>query len=177
MRRNNRKLADIARGTLTACRCAARRLTPAGRVLKFARPALQSGFRSRAGFTLIEMAFACEVIMLLTLIGFNETRRVKEHARVAACLQYQSSVQRTLWGDYALTGDFPDNVAAALDQMPNCSIGNDFSYKGGTASGFFGDYYLRCDHDHSYVGVLFIDSGAYLVSKPIYNLATARGII
>jgi hypothetical protein len=177
MRRNNRTITDIARGALTGCRRAARRLIPARRILTFARPVLQSGFRSRAGFTLIEIAFACEVMMLLTLIGFNETRRIREHARVAACLQYQSSVQRALWGDYALTGDFPDNLAAALDQMPNCSIGNDFSYKGGVADGFFGEYYLRCDHDHSYVGILFVDSGAYLSSKPIYNLATARGNI
>jgi hypothetical protein len=175
MRRNNRKLSDIARGALAACRRAARRLVPSGRAFAFARPVLQSGFRSRTGFTLIEIAFAVEVMMLLTLIGFNETRRIREHARVAACLQYQASVQRALWGDYALTGDFPANLAAALDQMPNCSIGNDFSYKGGMADGFFGEYYLRCDHDHSYVGILFVDSGAYLSSKPIYNLATARG--
>ena len=113
--------------------------------------------------------------MLLTLIGFNETRRVKEHARVAACLQYQASVQRALWGEYALTGDFPDNLAAAMNHMPDCSIGNDFDYKGGIAEGLFGEYYLRCAHNHAYVGVLFVDSGAYLPPKPIYNLATARG--
>ena len=177
MRRNNKEISDIGRGALAGFRRAARRLVRATGFLKFARPVLQSGSLRRAGFTLIEMAFACEVIMLLTLIGFNETRRIREHARVAACLQYQSSVQRALWGDYALTGDFPPNLAAALDQMPTCSLGDDFSYKGGMADGFFGEYYLRCDHDHSYVGVLFIDSGAYLSSKPIYNLATARGNI
>jgi hypothetical protein len=143
----------------------------------FARPVLQSGFRSRAGFTLIEIAFACEVIMLLTLIGYNETRRVRHHAMVSACMQYQASVQRSLWGDYALSGDFPNNLGVTLTKLPACSIGNDFSYKGGLVEGLFGEYYLRCDHDHSYVGVLFVDSGSYLAPKACYNLATARGNI
>jgi len=153
------------------------RLTRVAGYFNNARPGLHKRRLGRAGFTLIEMAFACEVIMLLTLIGFNETRRVREHARVAACLQYQSSMQRAMWGDYALTGDFPVNFAAALANIPICSLGNDFDYKGGIADGLMGEYYLRCAHDHSYVGVLFIDSGAYLPPKPIYNLATARGAI
>ena len=167
----------MAREALAACRNGARRLARAAGLFENARPRLQSGRPRVAGFTLIEIAFACEVMMLLTLIGFNETRRVKEHARVAACLQYQSSVQRGLWGDYALTGDFPMDGAAAIAKMPKCSIGDAFDYKGGLADGFFGDYYLRCAHNHSYVGILFVDSGAYLPPKAIYNLATARGNI
>jgi len=177
MIRNNRELPDMARSALAACGRGVRRLARVTGVIKNARSVLQSGGRRVAGFTLIEIAFACEVIMLLTLIGFNETRRVKEHARVAACLQYQSIVQRALWGDYALTGDFPIDGAATLAKMPACSIGDAFDYKGGIAAGFFGDYYLRCAHDHSYVGILFVDSGAYLPPKTIYNLATARGNI
>lgn len=177
MIRNNRAIPDMARGALAACRIGVRRLARAAGLYKNARPNLQSGSRRVAGFTLIEIAFACEVIMLLTLIGFNETRRVKEHARVAACLQYQASVQRALWGDYALTGDFPVDGAATIATMPKCSIGDAFDYKGGIVDGFFGDYYLRCAHDHSYVGILFVDSGAYLPPKAIYNLATARGNI
>jgi hypothetical protein len=177
MTRNNRAVTDIARGALAAWRRRLRRLGGAAGRWKNARRRLQSGGPRVAGFTLIEIAFACEVIMLLTLIGFNETRRVKEHARVAACLQYQASVQRALWGNYALTGDFPDDAAATLNSMPSCSIGDAFDYKGGIMNGLFGEYYLRCAHDHSYVGVLFVDSGAYLPPKAIYNLATARGNI
>jgi hypothetical protein len=177
MIRNNKELPVVVRSALGACRRGGRCLLRVATKAKNARSFLQNGRRSRAGFTLIEIAFACEVIMLLTLIGFNETRRVKEHARVAACLQYQASLQRALWGEYALTGDFPDDLAAALAQMPPCSIGNDFDYKGGIVNGFFGEYYLRCKHNHAYVGVLFCDSGAYLPPKPIYNLATARGNI
>ncbi|MGD8413739.1 MAG: hypothetical protein PVF33_05880 [Candidatus Latescibacterota bacterium] len=174
---NDKAISEVARGVLATTRKKTRGLVRAVLRFKNARLFSQSGGPRVAGFTLIEIAFACEVIMLLTLIGFNETRRVKEHARVAACLQYQASFQRALWGEYALTGDFPVDEAAVLASMPNCSIGNDFEYKGGIANGLFGEYYLRCSHDHSYVGVLFVDSGAYLPPKPIYNLATARGNI
>jgi hypothetical protein len=177
MIRNDKAILDMARGAVMACRTGMHRLARAGVNIKNACRISQSGGPRVAGFTLIEMAFACEVIMLLTLIGFNETRRVREHARVAACLQYQASIQRGLWGDYALTGDFPVDEAATLAQMPNCSIGNNFDYKGGIANGLFGEYYLRCSHNHSYVGILFCDSGAYLPPKPVYNLAMARGNI
>lgn len=115
--------------------------------------------------------------MLLSLISFNETRSLKEHAKVAACLQYHVVVQRALWGDYALNGEFPDALGPVLARLPQCSIGNDFAYKGGLAGGLSGDYYLRCQHDHSYVAVLFVDSGSYLPPKAIYNLASARGNI
>ncbi len=137
----------------------------------------QKGLRGNAGFTLIEIAFACEVMMLLTLIGFNESRRVQEHARVAACLSYHVALQRTLWGDYAITGDFPNNIDPILVKMPSSSIEADFSYVGGPGSPLAGDYYLRCNHDHSYVAVLFVDSGSFLPPKPIYNLGLARGVV
>jgi hypothetical protein len=114
-------------------------------------------------------------MMLLTLIGFNESRRVQDHARVAACLSYQVALQRTLWGDYAMTGDFPNNINAILAMMPPSSIPADFSYAGGPGGPLAGDYYIRCNHDHSYVGVLFVDSGSFLPPKAIYNLAMARG--
>ena len=115
--------------------------------------------------------------MLLTLITFNETRSVKEHALVSACLQYHAIIQRSLWGEYALDGDFPNDLAPTLAKLPPCSLGNDFDYKGGLAAGLDSDYYLRCGHNHSYVGVLFVDSGSYLPPKVIYNLASARGTI
>jgi hypothetical protein len=173
MKRHHEKLKDTALRTVRIFGAKARRVSA---FFNNARPVLQKNSRlGRAGFTLIEIAFACEVMMLLTLIGFNETRRVREHAKVAACLNYHASVQRSLWGDYAFSGDFPENLGATLTRIPPCSLGNDFSYKGGLNEGLFGEYYLRCDHDHSYVGVLFIDSGSYLAPKAIYNLATARG--
>jgi hypothetical protein len=174
MIRHHGEWSDIARAGAKACRRGAQRAVGC---LKKARPVLQSGRIGSAGFTLIEIAFACEVMMLLTLIGFNETRRVREYAKVAACLQYQASLQRSLWGNYALSGDFPDALAPIINQMPACSQGNDFDYKGGVASGLFSEYYLRCGHDHSYVAVLFIDSGSYHPPKAIYNLASARGAI
>lgn len=174
MTRHHRERFDVAREAFSVFRRGARR---AMGCLKKAWPVLQSGRIGSAGFTLIEIAFACEVMMLLTLIGFNETHRVREHARVAACLQYQASLQRSLWGEYALTGDFPDDLGPILNQLPACPLGNDFDYKGGVGSGLFSEYYMRCGHDHSYVAVLFIDSAAYASPRAIYNLATARGTI
>ena len=174
MIRHHREELDITRGAEKAHRRGVRRIV---RYFKNARSVLQSTHRGTAGFTLIEMAFACEVIMLLSLITFNETRRVKEHALVSACLQYQAIVQRSLWGEYALDGDFPADLAPMLAKLPACSAGNDFDYKGGLAAGLDSDYYLRCGHNHSYVGVLFVDSGSYLPPKVIYNLASARGAI
>lgn len=168
------ELSDIARKSGKACREVCRRVAA---FINNARPVLQSSRRGTAGFTLIEIAFAVEVIMLLSLISFNETRSLKEHARVAACLQYHTVLQRTLWGDYALTGDFPAAIGPLLVRLPQCSVGNNFDYKGGLAAGLDGDYYLRCSHNHSYVAVLFVDSGSYLPPKAIYNLASARGNI
>jgi hypothetical protein len=174
MTRHHREWFDTARVALKACR---RRAKSAARCFKKAWSGLQSGRLGTAGFTLIEIAFACEVMMLLTLIGFNETRRVREYAKVAACLHYQAALQRSLWGQYAMTGDFPGALGPIINQMPECSLGNDFDYKGGLAAGLFSEYYLRCAHDHSYVAVLFIDSGSYHPPKAIYNLASARGTI
>jgi hypothetical protein len=174
MTRHHRKRFGAASAAVNVCRRRAKRAV--GR-FKNAWSVLQSNRLGTAGFTLIEIAFACEVMMLLTLIGFNETRRVREYAKVAACLQYQASLQRSLWGQYALNGDFPDVLGPTLNQLPECSLGNDFDYKGGLTAGLFGEYYLRCGHDHSYVAVLFVDSGSYHSPKAIYNLASARGAI
>lgn len=174
MIRRHREASGIAVESVSIPRRRKRQVT---RLVKNAWSFLQSRHPRAAGFTLIEMAFACEVIMLLSLITFNETRSVKEHARVAACLQYHSVVQRSLWGEYAVAGDFPNALGPLLAKLPPCSIGNDFDYKGGLGGGMSGDYYLRCTHNHSYVGVLFVDSGSYLPPKVVYNLASARGTI
>lgn len=144
---------------------------------RFATRLLQDrrgGALSTAGFTLIEMAFTCEVIMLLTLISYNETSRVKEHARVAACQRYQGIMQRQLWAGFALDGQFPADLVALLNSLPTGALDQTYEY---AVTATFEDYYLRCQHDHAYVGVLFVDSGAYLLPKPIYALAAARGAI
>lgn len=154
-----------------------RMLEVSRRRFKNAVRGLQSGLGNEAGYTLIEIAFTCEVLMLLTLVGFNESKRIQEHAKVAACLSYHVAIQRTLWADYALTGDFPDDLAPILAEIPHGRLDAAFDYKGGTAKGMFGDYYIRCKHNHSYVGVLFVDSGSFLPPKAIYNLATARGTV
>jgi len=131
--------------------------------------------RAVAGFTLIEIAFACEVMMLLSLVAFNETRRLENHALVAACMRYQASIQRNLWASFAFDGAFPAAIAPVLATMPAGNLPQTYDYAlvGPGAD----QYYLRCSHDHSYVAVLFVDSGAYLPPKPIYVLAAARGII
>jgi hypothetical protein len=149
--------------------------------LRCRNAALRPAFARRspigeAGFTLIEIAFACEVIMLLTLISFNETRRLREHARVAACLRYQAIIARSMWGQFALDGMFPADAVATLNGLPAGALDKTYQYKplGGPLRG---EYYMQCQHDHSFVAVLFIDSGAYLTPKPIYVLAAARGTI
>jgi hypothetical protein len=121
------------------------------------------------------MAFACEVMMLLTLISFSETRRVQEHARTAACLRYQAIIARSMWAEFALTGEFPADNVAILNNLPRGALDQIYDYK--TIGLQKGDYYMRCGHNHSYVGVLFVDSGAYFTPRAIYALAAARGTI
>ncbi|MDH3198030.1 MAG: hypothetical protein OEO21_07300 [Candidatus Krumholzibacteria bacterium] len=144
-----------------------------GRVLATGR-ALRTR-RSVAGFTLIEIAFACEVMMLLSLVAFSETRRLENHAKIAACMRYQGSIQRNLWAMFAFDGAFPPDIAPVLATMAVGAIPQTYDYAlvGPGAD----QYYLRCGHDHSYVAVLFVDSGAYLPPKAIYVLAAARGTI
>ena len=100
-----------------------------------------------------------------------------EHARVAACLRYSAVIQRTLWGDFAFAGEFPADLVATLDRLPSGIMAQSYVYAplGGGAGGGADQFYMRCEHNHSYVGVLFNDVGAYLPPKPIYALAAARG--
>ncbi len=132
---------------------------------------------AQAGFTLIEIAFAVEVMMLLSLVAFNETRRLKEQALVSACMRYEGVLQRNLWANFALDGEFPQDINAMLAKMPRGSQDKLYLYKpiGGGGAGGAEQFYIRCGHDHSYVGVLFNDTGAYFPPKPIYALAAARG--
>ncbi len=141
------------------------------------RPAFARHSRiGEAGFTLIEMAFAVEVMMLLTLISFNETRRLREHARVAACLRYQAIIARSMWAEFAFEGMFPADAVATLAALPTGALDQVYQYKplGGPMRD---EYYMRCQHNHSFVAILFIDSGAYFTPKPIFVLAAARGTI
>ncbi|MFQ5510976.1 MAG: prepilin-type N-terminal cleavage/methylation domain-containing protein [Candidatus Krumholzibacteriia bacterium] len=45
---------------------------------------------------------------------------------------------------------------------------------GGDGSGAT-TYYLRCNHDHSYINVRFVDSGSTLTPKPIHGKGDGRG--
>lgn len=162
---------------ITATHRALVRFRRAARRLSFATSWLhdrRGGGVSSAGFTLLEIVFAVEVMLLLTLISFNETTRIKEHARVAACQRYQGIMQRQLWAGFALDGVFPADVVALLNSLPTGALAQTYEY---AVNPTFDVYYLRCQHDHAYVGVLFVDSGAYLLPKPIYALAAARGAI
>jgi len=133
----------------------------------------QGGWIGHAGFTLIEIAFAVEVMMLLTLVTLNESRRLQQQALVAACMRYEGVLQRNLWADFALNGQFPAEINTMLSKMPRGAQDKLYSYK---RSGAGNDqFYIRCGHDHSYVGVLFCDTGSYFPPKPIYALAAARG--
>jgi len=134
----------------------------------------RGGGLADAGFTLLEIVFAVEVMLLLTLISYNETSRVKEYARVAACQRYQGIMQRQLWAGYALDGTFPPDAVALLNSLPTGSMEKVYDY---AVTPTFEEYYVRCQHDHAHVGVLFVDSGAYLLPKPIYALVAARGAI
>jgi hypothetical protein len=134
----------------------------------------RGGGISDAGFTLLEIVFAVEVMLLLTLISYNETARVKHYARVAACQRYQGIMQRQFWAGYALDGEFPPDAVTLLNSLPTGAMEKVYEY---AVTPAFDQYYLRCQHNHAYVGVLFVDSGAYLLPKPIYALAAARGMI
>jgi len=134
----------------------------------------RGGGLSDAGFTLLEIVFAVEVMLLLTLIAYNETSRVKHYALVAACQRYQGIMQRQLWAGFALDGAFPADAVALLNGLPRGALTKTYDY---AVTPTFEEYYVRCQHDHAYVGVLFVDSGAYLLPKPIYALAAARGAI
>jgi len=142
---------------------------------RFATSLLRSqrgGSRLDAGFTLLEIVFAVEVMLLLALVSLNEMGRVRHHAYVAACMRYQAIIQRSLWADFALDGEFPASLVPTLNGLPRGAQDKLYSYNPTAA---FDAYYVRCGHNHSYVGVLFCDSGAYLLPKPIYALAAARG--
>ncbi len=152
------------------------RLAPlriATRLWRFAVPSGR-GRAAQAGFTLIEMAFVAEVIMLLTLVVFNESRRLKEQALVAACMRYEGVLQRNLWARFAIDGEFPADITAMLASMPRGAQDKLYTYTP-IGAPVVESFYIRCGHDHSYVGVLFCDVGAYLTPKPIYAMAAARG--
>ena len=146
---------------------------------RIAKEVLQEGKGQRRrprGFTLLEVVFAVEVMLLLTLISYNETSRIKQHALVAACLRYQAIIQRSLWADYALDGYFPLTVDPTLNRLPRGAQDKLYVYAPLFVNVVGAEqYYMRCQHNHSFVGVLFIDSGAYITPKPIYVLAAARG--
>ncbi|MCK4304614.1 MAG: type II secretion system protein [Candidatus Eisenbacteria sp.] len=153
-----------------------------------------------AGFTLVELMIVIVVLGLLTTVGINLARRARAHAEVAACISYQVALQRMLWLEYTINGEYPNNLDGVLANMPaTTSIEAEFVYFGGEDAnkghgndwdGHDGDnpgkkgggadlpgYYLRCCHDHSAAGVLFVDSGSNLPPMAIRNENEARGTV
>lgn len=152
------------------------------------------------GFTLLELAIVVMILAILMLVGIQELRRPREQALLAACISYHVALNRSLWASYAEFGDFPNTLDGIIDNMSSWALTTEFEYAGGEDAnkGHGNDwdgndkdnpggktdptvdnagYYLRCGHDHSYLRVLFVDSGAYLPAKAIYDLADAQGEI
>jgi len=153
---------------------------------------------ARSGFTLVELAIVILLLGLLSMVGINEWRRLREQALVASCLSFHIALNRSLWGEYAKTGDFPNSLEGVIDNMDAWALQVEYKYVGGEDDdaghgndwdsddadnpGNSGDgtvdnagFYMRCGHNHSYVDVLFVDSGAYLPPKAIRDEEDARG--
>jgi len=158
---------------------------------------------SRAGFTLLELMVAITIVGTLVLIGIHSSKRPREEALLASCIAFQLAIQQSLYSEYALNGDYPnslDDILAYFGKFEanDFALSAEFDYAGGEDDnkGHGNDwddsdsdnpgkkknlteggagYYLRCNHNHSFLGVLFVDSGAYLPPKAIYDDADARG--
>ena len=149
-----------------------------------------------AGFTLVEIMIVLVILGLFAAIIATQSRRPRELAILHACIVYEAALNKQLWTEFALSGNFPNSFDVIAAQMPPAGIEATFSYIGGEdmdlghgndgdgndadnpAGGdptFAPSYYIRCEHDHSYLGVLFVDSGAQLPPLAIYDLADARG--
>jgi hypothetical protein len=97
-----------------------------------------------------------------------------------------------------MNGDFPTSLDGVVDNMTASALSADFEYVGGNdfdkghgndwtgndndnpgnsndGTGFNPGYYLRCAHDHSYLDILFVDSGNNMGPKVIRDEADARG--
>jgi prepilin-type N-terminal cleavage/methylation domain-containing protein len=161
--------------------------------------------RSGAGFTLLELMIAIMVLGILVLIGIQASKRPREQALVASCISFHVALQRSLYAEYAKNGEYPntlDDILAYYAQLEanDFALSTEFNYVGGedANAGHGNDwdggdkdnpgnkknldegeagYYLRCNHNHSYIGVVFVDSGAYIPPKPIYDESQARGSI
>ena len=148
------------------------------------------------GFTLVEIMIVLVILGLFAAIVATQSKRPRELAILHACIVYQAALNKQLWTEFALSGDFPTSFDVIEAQMPPAGIEAVFSYIGGQdldkGHGNDGDgndadnpasgdpaeasgFYIRCEHNHSYLKVLFVDSGAQLPPMAIYDLADARG--
>jgi len=159
--------------------------------------------RSGTGFTLLELMIAIMIVGTLVLIGIHSTKRPREEALLASCISFHVALQQSLYSEYALNGEYPNSLNDILAyfgqfETNDFALSAEFSYGGGEDDnkGHGNDwddsdsdnrgkkknlndqeagYYLRCNHNHSFLGVLFVDSGAFLPPKAIYNEDDARG--
>ena len=151
--------------------------------------------RLDTGFTLIEIMLVVVLIGVLAAIVGTQSKRPRELAILNACIAQHVALNQTLWTEFAMAGNFPNSFDVIEAQMPPAGIelvflyiggedmdaghgndgdGNDPDNPGNGVAPFEPSYYIRCLHDHSFLKVLFVDSGAQLPPKAIYDLADAQ---
>ena len=161
---------------------------------------IRNVLRSSAAFTQIELLVVLLICAILMALGIRESRRARENAKLASCMSFHIAINRNVFTAYAEYGDFPTSLDGIIDNMGAWGVSSNFQYVGGNdfdkghgndwsgndpdnpgasndGTGFEPGYYLRCTHDHSYLGVLFVDSGNNMPPKPIYDESDARGTI
>jgi prepilin-type N-terminal cleavage/methylation domain-containing protein len=166
-------------------------------------PSKRSPSCAGMGFTLLELMIAIMIVGTLVLIGIHASKRPREEALLASCISFHVAIQQSLFSEYALNGEYPnslDDILAYFAQFEgnDFALNTEFAYAGGEDAnkGHGNDwddsdsdntgkkkdlsdgeagYYLRCNHNHSFLKVLFVDSGAYVPPKAIYDEADARG--
>jgi prepilin-type N-terminal cleavage/methylation domain-containing protein len=153
-----------------------------------------------AGFTLVEVMVAVMILGVLIAICIQQSRRARENALLASCMSFHIAINREVFQRYAEFGDFPTNLDDILGDMHAYQLSSNFNYVGGEDfnkghgndwdgndgdnpgkknddTGWNPGYYMRCAHDHSYLGILFVDSGNNLPPKAIRDEADARGVM
>jgi type II secretory pathway pseudopilin PulG len=156
--------------------------------------------RSPAAFTQIELLIVILISGILIVLGIRESRRARENAKLASCMSFHIAINRNVFTAYAEYGDFPTSLDGIIDNMDAWMVSSKFQYVGGNdfdkghgndwsgndkdnpgasndGTVFEPGYYLRCSHDHSRLGILFVDSGNNLPPKAIYDESDARGTI
>ena len=129
--------------------------------------------KEKGGFTMIEVGFSALVLLLLILVPVSEAQRRAAKSSVEDCQRMQERIAKVIWGEYSEAGEFPLDAADVLRRLPGGNLNGGYEYTviGQKRS----SYYLRCRHDHSASGVLYVDSGADFKPRLVYTDASARG--